>query len=299
MQSGAGDLFGGTSQMMPAGGFTGNGGGVSPGGSNQWMSYPALPNFNPSSNPSAGAWTTPTSTAGSFHLDNPLIGGKHELGGGMATSPTMDPTFTNSFYQMLQGLMSGGGGDLQNQLLSFLGGGKSNIPGASSLSEMANTGDPISALPEWQKMIEAQQHGIGENAANLKEQFAFMGDLASSPMATGMSDYFSQTSKDQNALLGQLDTQAMESAMQRKLTASQDITGMAGAESQFLQQLFQGGALASPNLYNDKKGSSMLGGIGSLLGGAAQGIGGFAAGFGGTAAGATTMESIMAGLAAI
>jgi hypothetical protein len=200
----------------------------------------------------------------------------------------MDPVFTNNFYQMLQSLMSGGGGDLQNQLLSFLTGGHSNIPGASSLSSMAQTGNPISALPEWQKMIDAQQRQIGQGAANLKEQFAFMGDLASSPMATGMSDYFSQTAKDQNALLGQLDTQAMEAAMQRELAASQDITGMAGAESQFLNQLFQGSALASPNIYSSKKGSSMLGGIGSLLGGIGA--------LGGAAADAGGIGALMAGL---
>src|SRR5882762_1538003 len=248
MQTGAGDLFGsggGMSQINSGGVFaysSWGGGGVSPGGSNQWMSYPALPNFNPG-NPSS-----PTA----YHLDNPLIGGKHNLGGGMFAEPTMSPTFTNNFYQILQSLMGGGGGDLQNQLLSFLSGGQSNIPGASSLTSMAQTGNPISALPEWQKMIQAQQRGIGENAANLKEQFAFMGDLASSPMATGMSDYFAQTSKDQNALLGQLETQSMEAAMQRELAASQDITGMAGAETQFLNQLFQGCALASPIVYGGK-----------------------------------------------
>jgi len=275
MQSGAGDLFGsgGTSQIKSGGVFVDSswgGGGVSPGGSNQWMSYPALPNFSVS-----GSAPMPQQ----YTLADQLIGGKHKLGGGMTAEPTMDPLFTNNFYGMLRQLMSGGG-DLQNQLLSFLGGGQSNIPGASSLTSMAQTGNPISALPEWQKMIQAQQRGIGENAANLKEQFAFMGDLASSPMATGMSDYFAQTSKDQNALLGQLETQSMEAAMQRELAASQDITGMAGAESQFLNQLFQGSALASPNIYGGQKGSSMLGGIGSLLGG----IGSLAGDAGGMAA---------------
>lgn len=263
---GGGNTFGGSSERMPWGG-----GGGSPGGSNQWMSYPALPNFNPSS-----------SSSGSYTLADQLVGGKHQLGGGQTTEPTMDPTFTNSFYQMLQSLL-GGGGNLQNQLLSFLGGTPSSIPGADSLTGMAQTGKPISALPEWQKMIDAQQRGIGENAANLKEQFAFMGDLASSPMATGMSDFYAQTSKDQNALLGQLDTQAMENAMQRELAASQDITGMAGAESQFLNQLFQGSALASPNIYGGKKGSSLLGGIGSLLGGVGA-LGGAAVDAGGIGA---------------
>ena len=276
---GGGNTFGGSNQRMPWGG-----GGGSTGGSNQWMSYPALPNFNPS-----------TSFSGSYTLADPLVGGKHKLGGGMTTEPTMDPTFTNNFYGMLQQLMSGGS-DLQNQLLSFLGGGKSNIPGADTLTSMAQTGNPISALPEWQKMIEAQQRGIGENAANLKEQFAFMGDLASSPMATGMSDFYAQTTKDQNALLGQLDTQAMEAAMQRELAASQDITGMAGAESQFLNQLFQGAALASPNIYGGQKGSSILDGIGSLLGAGASGAG---AGLAASAGGSGTIASILAGLAAI
>jgi hypothetical protein len=95
-----------------------------------------------------------------------------------------------------------------------------------------------------------------------------------------MSDYFTQTTKDQNALLGQLDTQAMEAAMQRMLSADTTLTGMAGAESQFLDQLFQGSALASPNIYGGKKGSSILGGIGSLIGGAGGGIGALLTGIG-------------------
>jgi hypothetical protein len=237
------------------------------------QNYPALPNFNPSMSTSSENPYGITGTDQNPYSTGNVIGGKHQLGGGATAEPTFDPQFTQSFYQFLNSLMTGQGGDLQNQLMQFLTGGKSNIPGADSLTSMAQTGNPISALPEWQKMIDAQQRGIGQGATNLKEQFAFMGDLASSPFATGMSDYFSQTTKDQNALLGQLDTQAMEAAMQRELAASQDITGMAGAESQFLNQLFQGSALASPNIYGGKKGSSLLGGIGSLLGGAGAGIG--------------------------
>lgn len=278
MSTGAGALFGSTSQMKNTGTFSDSpwGGGVSTGGSNQWMTYPALPNFSP------GKGATGEMPQ-QYTLADQLVGGKHNLGGGMTAAPTMDPLFTNSFYGMLRQLMSGGGGDLQNQLLSFLTGKGSNIPGSASLTEMSQTGDPISALPEWQKMIEAQQRGIGENAANLKEQFAFMGDLASSPFGTAMGDYFTQTSKDQNALLAQLETQAMENAMGRKLTASQDITGMAGAESQFLDQLFQGSALASPNMFQKKAGGSLLGGIGSLLGGLGS-LGGAAADAGGIGA---------------
>jgi hypothetical protein len=172
---------------------------------------------------------------------------------------------------MLQSLMGGGGGQLQQQLLSFLNGGQSNIPGAQSLTQMANTGDPISALPEWQAMVKAMGQNTAQNQANLKEQFAFSGDLQSSPFGTAMSNYMQQTNLDQNALLGQLDTTAMENAMQRELTASQGLTGMAANETQFLDQLFSSGALASPNLFK-KSQSSVLGGIGSLLSGLSSAI---------------------------
>jgi|SRR5882724_2252142 len=278
MQSGAGDIFG-NNQMMNSGAFSGypgmGGGGGAKGGSNQWMNYPALPNFNPSGgNTSFGnAYTDALPPAGSFKRGEyypGYTGGKSDLGGNTFTAPTFDPAFTTQFYQMLTQMMGGGGGNLQNQLLEFLGGGQSNIPGADSLTSMANTGNPISALPEWQKMIEAQQRGIGENAANLKEQFGFMGNLASSPFGNAMSDYFQQTSKDQNALLAQMDTQAMENAMNRELSASQGIMGMAGAESQFLDSLFSGAATASPNLFQKSKTSGLggiLGGVGSMLGG--------------------------------
>jgi hypothetical protein len=286
MATGAGDLFGNPNLKTAWGSNPGSGGAT--GGSNQWMSYPALPNFNPGGQGN--------SVQQQYTLADPLVGGKHKLGGGMTAEPTMDPLFTNNFYGMLRSMMSGGGGDLQNQLLSFLGGHGSNIPGSSQLTSMANTGNPISALPEWQKMVEAQQRGIGQGAANLKEQFAFMGDLASSPMGSAMGDYYAQTAKDQNALLGQMDTQSMEAAMQRMLSADTSIAGMAGAETQFLDSLFQGSALASPNIYGGSKGSSLLGGIGSLI---SAGAGGAAAGLGASAGGAGVGASVLAGLAAI
>lgn len=290
MATGAGAIFG--NPMNGLNTWSSPQGGGTQGGSNQWMSFPALPNFG--SGGGSGTWAPgQAGKPGQFFQQTP--GGKHDMGGGMFTAPTFDPATTGQFYSMIQQLMQGGGGHLQDQLLSFLGGGPSSIPGASTMTSMANTGNPISALPEWQQMIQAQQRNIGENAANLKEQFAFAGDLQSSPFGTASTDFWSQTTKDQNALLAQLEQQSMESAMQRELAASTSLTGMAGAESQFLDSLFSGAATASPGMF-DKHKSSMLGGIGSLIKGGAAGAG---AGLAAADAGAGGIGAILAGLAAI
>jgi hypothetical protein len=260
--------------MMPGmeswGGASGgwSGGGSSTGGQNQYMSYPSLPNFNPQFS-TASPWAV-GGKPGTFFGGQP--GGRSDLGGNMFTAPTYDPTFTSQYYNMLHGMMGQSGG-LQNNLLSFLQGGPTTMPGASQLAQMAQTGNPISALPEWQQMLQAQQRNIGENQANLKEQFAFAGDLQSSPFGTAMTDYMTQTTRDQNALLAQMQTQALESAMGREMGAGMGLQQEAGAESQFLQQLLSGGAFASPELFNKPKTSGLgglLGGIGSLLGGAGQ-----------------------------
>jgi hypothetical protein len=274
MSTGAGPLFGSNQFALPT-----------TGGSNQWMSYPSLPSGG--MNAYSGTENTPLSSVSSSQTSptdtstNPFAnvptqtasaptgntpGGAAYVGHGYYESPTYDPGFTGNFYQMLQSMMSGGGGQLQQQLLSFLSGGPSSIPGANQLENLSQTGGLISALPEWQSMVAAMGQNTAQNEANLKEQFASMGSLDSSPFGTAMSNYLQQTNLDQNALLGQLDTQAMQQAVQNELTASTSLTGMAGAESQFLDQLFSGAATASPTL-NKKGQSSILGGIGSLLGG--------------------------------
>lgn len=282
MSTGAGPLFGSNQFALPTTG----------GGSNQWMSYPSLPSGGMSAygSPSAGTPTANTSPASSTNpfatlpggptLTGPPSGGNQltsypvgsttQIGGGLETTPTMDPSFTGNFYSMLQSMLGGGAG-LQNQLLSFLsGGGPSNIPGANQLENMSQTGGLISALPEWQSMVAAMGQNTAQNEAQLKEQFAGMGALDSSPFGTAMSDYLQQTNLSQNSLLGQLDTQAMQQAMQNELTASTSLTGMAGQESQFLDQLFSSAATSSPGVAKKGGSSSLLGGIGSLLGGAAS-----------------------------
>jgi hypothetical protein len=103
------------------------------------------------------------------------------------------------------GQLTAGLNPMLQQLMSFFQGGGSSMPGADTLGNIANNG--ISALPEWQSMIAAQGQNIQQNQANLKEQFAGMGDLAGSPFGIAMSNYMQQTTLDQNALLGQLQQQ--------------------------------------------------------------------------------------------
>ena len=94
-----------------------------------------------------------------------------------------------------------------------------------------------------------------------------------------MSDFQTQTTAQQNALLAQLQSTSLENAMQRQLTAGQGIQAEAGGESQFLNKLLAGGGLASPSIFGKTQTGGLgglLGGIGSMLGGAGQ-LGGLGA----------------------
>jgi hypothetical protein len=146
-------------------------------------------------------------------------------------------------------------------------------------------------------MVEAMKRNTGENEANLKEQFNFGGGLASSPFGTAMTDFATQTNLDQNALLGQLQTSALESAQGRKLGAEEFLGQGAEGMAQFLQGLdqqsldriyqefirtspqynpllgYQGqAALTFPPTNQKGSGGGGIGGILSGAGGAAQGI---------------------------
>lgn len=102
-----------------------------------------------------------------------------------------------------------------------------------TLGQMAQTGQPTNVLPEWQSMIDAQQTNIAQNQANLKEQFASMGNLSSSPAANAMALYNAQTSADQNSLLGQLNAQSLENAQGRALQAGEFGSGLQSTLGQF------------------------------------------------------------------
>lgn len=304
-------------------------------GQNQSMSYPTMnnplayaPGYGPTSGSSTGTSPIPsyplnpsygpTQVTGLAGTSGPPGGGEY-VGHSVYENPTFDPSLTGQYYSMLSGLLGQGGG-LQNNLLNFLMGGASTIPGAGGygsiagtgvgqgpfagaltsaaqtgltggvgsqqLGQMATTGDPISATPEWQAMVQAQQQQIAQNQANLKEQFGFAGELQSSPFGTAMSNYMQQTTADQNSLLGQLQTQALENAANRQLTAGQGIQqqqtgigallqqgqmgtagnllGLSGSEAQYLTQLLGQGAMAQPGL-TMKGQNTALGGVGAML----------------------------------
>jgi hypothetical protein len=141
------------------------------------------------------------------------------------------------------GQLTAGENPLLQQLQNFFMGGSSSVPGMNTMQTIANQG--ISALPEWNAMVNAQQQNIAQNAANLKEQYGFMGNLAGSPGATGLSNFYQQTTADQNALLGQLQQQNI---LQGQLPLIQNLFGGAQQMAGGLQGLDQ---QAIQNMYNE------------------------------------------------
>jgi len=227
---------GGASDIKSGGQFDfGSLGGMSS-TSNQYMNFPSMtmpsvrgpldastatpPGVVP---PSGGG--APSGGSG-FDLGDPLIGGKHKLGGGATTEPTLDPAFTSQLYQWLQSQMGKGATpfDLSAILPST---GDVTAPGTltapdnpilKSLEEFytKGTGGPMpGVLPMWESAMKSMEIPIQKQLANIKEQFGARGALGSSEMAQAMETYGAQTAADQEALLGQLTLQAlpgMESA---------------------------------------------------------------------------------------
>lgn len=194
----------------------------------------------------------------------PVEGGVVAQANGINTLMPQDPTMTTAFFNYLQSLMGSGATpfnlqsllpssgtatapgtltapmtDILSQLQSFYQGGTGGPAGSDQLLGMAKTGDPTNVTPAWQAMVDAQQRNIGQNAANLKEQFAFGGNLKSSPFGNAMTDYYTQTGKDQNALLGQMTQQASEAAAGRKLSAADTLQSGAQSLGTELQNLDQ------------------------------------------------------------
>lgn len=149
---------------------------------------------------------------------------------------------------------------------------------SSALAQFGASGLPTNATPTWQAMIDAQQRRIQENAANLAEQFNVSGNRFSTAFGTGMSDYFQQTSLDQNALLAQLTQQAQEAARGRQMSALGQLSGqdfqsmMQQAQLQYgagLNMLNTGYGAASQ--LNQMSGTAAMG-LNQLASGAAQGL---------------------------
>lgn len=283
--------------------------------------------------PSPGQYFNPAASAGYQNT-----GGTQNMGHGIFAQSSMYPQLSDSFAQFLQSMIGQGaspfnlsaplpsGGTtnpgqlsapmnplMQSLMQLFMGNGQSNVPGANTLANVANNG--ISAMPEWQSMIDAQGQNIQQNQANLREQFSAMGGLAGSPFGTAMSNFQQQTTKDQNALLGYLNQQNI---LQGQLPAAQFMMSGAGQMGQFAQQQDQ---QTIDRMYNEfirtqpeynpllqqmyglsttfaptvqqPSGGGILGG---LLPGMMSGLG---AGAGAASGGAGLWGSILAGLGAI
>lgn len=263
-------------------------------GSNQYMQYPNTPGIVPTQGTLPGGTSPYGSNTGAYYATGGDVPGTNTI----HMQPTMDPTLTQQYYNMLsqqvgQGLpgfnlstlLPSSGQATQpgqlnaplnltdQQLQAFLTGGPSNIPGASQLTQMAQTGNPIDQTPAWQAMIASEAQNTAQNANNLREQFAFGGDLKSSPFGTAMQQFYNQNTLNQNAQLTQAQAQAMESAQNRALSAQQGIQSEAGqfgqqaqtmdqqAIDQMLKEFYISLPQNNPLLQNIQQGANMQPGV--------------------------------------
>lgn len=240
--------------------------GIQPMGSNQYGSYPNTPGVVPTQGSLPGSnYNTPGPGGyASYPFNDYQPGNVNVLSEGYRTMPTMDPFLTEQYMNMLSGQVGQGVpafnlssmlpssgqatqsgqlnaplNDVYQQLQKFLTGGQSNMPGAQQATQMAQTGNPIDQLPAWQAMIAAQQQNTDVNAANLREQFAFGGDLKSSPFGSAMQQFYNQNTLNQNAQLTAATADAQNQAQQRELAAQQGIQGLAGQTGSNLQSIDQ------------------------------------------------------------
>lgn len=204
--------------------------------------------------PGAGSYNVPPS--GPYAAQTPSIQGTQ---GGYYTGTTYDPSLTGSLFgylggQVGQGLptypgqLTAAPNQLYGQLGNLLTGGQSNLPYGQQMLQMAQTGNPTDVGPAWEAMKAAEQQNIQQNLAQLKEQFAAGGNLVGTPYGSSVSDYESQTTLGQNAILTQAQQQAAEAAAGRQLSAQQMLTGADLSLGGQLQNISQMGAT---NAYNE------------------------------------------------
>ncbi len=207
-----------------------------------------------------------TTYTGPYDPNNPIggAGGVKNVGSGAETVTTLFPQFTSQFYDYLQSQMGKGATpfnlsallpssgqattpgslnapltDINSMLQQFYKTGTGGPAGTDTMQSMAKTGNPTDVGPAWQAMLAAEQKNTDKNAANLREQFAFGGDLKSSPFGGAMTDFYNQNTLNQNAQLTAAEQQAQEAAAGRQLTAGQDLTQGATGMGQELQNLDQ------------------------------------------------------------
>lgn len=204
------------------------------------------------------AASSPSSVTG----NNTRQGGS--IGAGYSAVPTLDAGLTNDFFNFLQGQVGKGAtpfnlsatlpstglqtnpGQLtpgltpiMQQLEDFYSGKASNIPGSGNFASLAKTGNPVDQTPAWQAMLAAQNKNTQNNAANLREQFAFAGSLKGTPFADAITNFYNQNTLNQNAQLTAATTAEGDAAAQRSLQASSALTSGSAQLGQVLQGLDQ------------------------------------------------------------
>ena len=231
-------------------------------GGNQYGMMPSLPNMNSQNSgaiPAANASAAPIMPSGG---GQPGVGpsggtgvGTLPLGTGLdaRTNPTttdtntgqykvgstQDPALTHQFFEWLRGKIGQGvspyPGSLtapDNPLLMQI---MQSLQGGGSMNDMLKTGSPIDQTKAWQAMVQSMQQNTQRGEADLKEQFNVGGGLAGSPFGDAMQNYLSQTTSTENAQLLAAQTQALEQAQGRKLSANE----FAGQFGQYMQGLDQ------------------------------------------------------------
>lgn len=278
------------------------------GGSNQFFSsFPTMPSpsmTTPNNLPNNPGVVPPfnSSNPGSPQplqfTGPPGASGQTGIGKGLFAQNPLDPSLTSQLFQFLQSQIGQGVSPFSLSTLLPSSGqattpGQLNAPLTALLQQMQSAFGPggqigtmatqgLSAVPQWQTMVDAMQRQIAEGASNVREQFNVEGNLAGSPFGTAMVDYQTQSNKDLNSLLASLQQQNFS----QQLQAGNEVQGagqfLQGLDQQSIQNVLQefirtspqnnpllglefGASTTFPPVLNPKSGA---GGLGALLGGA-------------------------------
>jgi hypothetical protein len=280
-------------------------------------------------------------TSGSPQYAGNPVENAHGLGHGQYAVPPQDQGLQNTVFNYLQGqtgqgitpyslsaaLPSGGTSGpgqvaspldpVSQQLEQLYSSGTSSNPALQALSQMATTGDPVNATPEWQAMLAALQQQQQIGAANVSESEAFTGNLPGSAGALAESQYQNQATLNNQSLIAQLTDQSLENAATRQQTAQNTVAAGAASTGQNLysydqnaiQQLmneyFQttpqenplnqeefSGATTYPPTFGGQSSAGLIGAIGGAAGSILGGAGSLAAGIG-SASSASSMADLL------
>jgi hypothetical protein len=195
------------------------------GGSNQWGNFPAM-GSSPGSLPAIPGIVPQQGSSFGPSTFSSIDPGGINLPGREHTVPPLDPAFTSAFYNFLQSHL--GKGVTPFNLSAILPStGQATAPGTltaplNPLEESLNKfyagqgGGPDSfILPMWESQLAAMQQPIQQNLANMREQFASQGALGSSEFGNAIQNYMTQTTLQQQALLGEETLQALPGMQQQ------------------------------------------------------------------------------------